>query len=299
MNVIKKLKEPINSDWWKTNYDDEVFLLIDSASALNEAVTKAEVDTVLSVLNPLQPTARILDVCCGQGRHSTELARRGFSQIISYDYSHFLLGRAKEIAHREHLQEAVTFVQGNASNLPFANGSFDLVINMGNSFGIFEDIAEDLRALQEIKRVLKPNGLLWLDITDGDYQKANLEARVWKWLDLPFKLGSSRESDSAKNSNRYIVSYEREIIADKLRFDESPDYRFVSKKFLIDFEKGMIGQSLAVIRLYNPQSIGHLLLKAGFGEQKFWGILKSSALTPSTAGMMAQRIEIIAKNTNS
>lgn len=284
-------------DWWKQEFSQEVYLVLDAASVQNEVLTKSEIDLVLSELKP-QPSMRIMDICCGQGRHSLELASRGFSQITGFDYSSYLLEQARVAAQAKSLEERVTFVQGDARSLPYADATFDLVVSMGNSFGYFEADSDDLLMLQEIRRILKPNGHFWLDITNGDYQKTYQEARVWKWLEPEVAaLLSKTDVDnlSSSTSSSYIVCFERFIASENNRLDGSPDYRLVSSKFLIDLSSGIIGQSMGAVRLYNPPSMGQLLLQAGFSEQHFWGNFSPANLTISNSGMMSQRIIMIAK----
>ena len=69
----------VEHDWWKTLFD-EVYLVTDAPFVCNPALTKREVDVIENALG-LQPAARILDVCGGQGRHALELARRGYQHL--------------------------------------------------------------------------------------------------------------------------------------------------------------------------------------------------------------------------
>ena len=100
----------VEHDWWKTLFD-EVYLVTDAPFVCNPALTKREVDVVESVLG-LQPTARLLDVCGGQGRHALELARRGYQHLTVLDYSDFLLDRGRWEAAASGVN--VTFCQGDA-----------------------------------------------------------------------------------------------------------------------------------------------------------------------------------------
>jgi D-alanine-D-alanine ligase len=83
----------VEHDWWKTLFD-EVYLMTDAPFVCNPALTKCEVDVIEEVLH-LQPSARILDVCGGQGRHALELALRGYQHLTVLDYSDFLLDRGR------------------------------------------------------------------------------------------------------------------------------------------------------------------------------------------------------------
>ena len=119
---------------------------------------QGECDFVVSALE-LQPRARLLDLCCGQGRHAVELAKRGF-RVTGFDLSEYLLGLAKERAGEAGVD--VEFVRGDMRELPWDN-EFDAVINMFTSFGYLESDEEDERALQAARAALLPGGLLLVD----------------------------------------------------------------------------------------------------------------------------------------
>jgi len=54
---------------------------------------------------------------------------------------------------------------------------------LGNSFGYFETIQDDMRVLKEVFRVLKPQGRVLIDVADGEYLRENFQARSWEWID--------------------------------------------------------------------------------------------------------------------
>src|SRR6266849_11002011 len=125
----------VEHDWWKTLFD-EVYLVTDAPFVCNPALTKREVDVIEAIL-PLHPSARILDLCGGQGRHALELARRGYQHLTVLDYSDFLLDRGRREAAASGL--SVTFCQGDARAMHLSAASFDAVLLMDNSFGYFID----------------------------------------------------------------------------------------------------------------------------------------------------------------
>ena len=120
--------------------------------------TIPQCDFVVSALE-LQPGARVLDLCCGQGRHAVELAKRGFG-VTGFDLSEYLLGMAKERAREAAVE--VEFVHGDMRELPWEN-KFDAVVLLFTAFGYLETDEEDERALQAIRAALRPGGLLLVD----------------------------------------------------------------------------------------------------------------------------------------
>ena len=108
---------------------------------------RMQVDFVVDKLN-LQPGARVLDLCCGQGRHLLELTRRGFS-VLGYDLSAYMLDRCRELAEKEGMRPEL--VRGDMRKLDF-DSEFNAVINMRSSFGYLENEDEDKKVLDGVCR---------------------------------------------------------------------------------------------------------------------------------------------------
>ena len=91
-----------------------------------------------------------LDVACGSGKLTAELARIAGpgGRVVGLDFSHEMLA----IARRHH--PAIDFREGDALNLPFEDESFDATTI---AFGL-RNLADPVRGLSEMARVLKPNG---------------------------------------------------------------------------------------------------------------------------------------------
>jgi SAM-dependent methyltransferase len=96
-------------------------------------------------------TERVLDVATGSGNAALAAARRG-CEVVGVDYVPTLLDRARVRAAAEGLD--ITFVEGDAEALPFANGSFDVVSSVfGSMFAPNQE-----RTAGEMLRVTKPGG---------------------------------------------------------------------------------------------------------------------------------------------
>lgn len=96
--------------------------------------------------------ARVLEVAPGPGYFAIELAKLGAFRITGLDVSKTFIDLATKNAAAAGV--AVTFQQGNASEMPFAPDSFDLVYCRA----AFKNFSEPTDALREMYRVLKPGG---------------------------------------------------------------------------------------------------------------------------------------------
>lgn len=94
----------------------------------------------------------VLDMGCGEGKHTVELARRNMV-VISVDLSHIQLLLAREMAEEQFPEATILFVQANAEELPFAKDSFRIIFGKA----IIHHLDEKL-AVAEVKRLLKPAG---------------------------------------------------------------------------------------------------------------------------------------------
>jgi len=118
--------------------------------------TEAEVDFIEQVIAYDQAKS-ILDVGCGNGRHSLELARRGYG-VLGTDLSEAMLRQGRRAAAAENL--AVQFMACDARELHF-EGEFDVGIMLcEGAFSLMEHDEMDRRILSNVGRALKPGGEL-------------------------------------------------------------------------------------------------------------------------------------------
>src|SRR5690242_10253613 len=144
LGPVEDLESYVKADWWRQIFNAN-YLRTDGDVVEDPSITRREIDLFLSVLEPTKHSC-ILDLCCGQGRHSLEMARRGYQNLFGLDRSHYLINRAKSINKKENLN--VVFKEGDARKLPFSNDKFDFVVIAGNSFGYFESLSDDQKVLK-------------------------------------------------------------------------------------------------------------------------------------------------------
>jgi D-alanine-D-alanine ligase len=263
---VEDLESYVKADWWRDIFNAN-YLRTDGDVVEDADITQAEIDAFTSMVD-VPKNACILDLCCGQGRHVLELARRGYSNLHGVDRSHYLISRAKRVARE--LGFDVTFREGDARKLRLPENKFDLIYLAGNSFGYFESVDDDVAVLQELRRLLKPGGQLLIDFTDGDYLRCNYESRSWEWID--------------KN---YFVCRERALSKDA--------NRLVSREVITHTKKGVIADQFYAERLYNEAQLSQLLGENGLDVMVAQPMATISKRNQDL-GMMAQRIILTARS---
>jgi SAM-dependent methyltransferase len=146
-----------DSELWHEKFFDEWYLKY-WVQPITAERTQREVDAIVRFLE-LTSDSKVLDLCCGQGRHSLELSRRGY-QVVGLDLSETLLVESRQKAQEENLP--VKFVRGDMRDVPFHN-EFDGIINFYTAFGYFARDQENQAVLDAVGKALKPGGRFLLD----------------------------------------------------------------------------------------------------------------------------------------
>jgi SAM-dependent methyltransferase len=117
----------------------------------------SEVEWIHEHLSASSPTPhRILDVACGTGRHSIELAGLGY-EVVGVDLSKEMILKAQERA--KETPRNPTFLVQDMRGLGFPQASFDAVVCLFDSIGYAQSDPGVQAALESISGVLKPQGL--------------------------------------------------------------------------------------------------------------------------------------------
>jgi len=143
-------------EWFGQDY-------LDLYSHRDQSEADVHVDFVFEHLGDAKPNS-VLDLACGAGRHTAALRRRGL-RALGVDLSIALLARRPELPR----------VRGDMRCLPFADGSFDWVLNFFTSFGYFETERENFEVLEEIVRLLTPGGRFLIDFLNRERVIGSLE----------------------------------------------------------------------------------------------------------------------------
>jgi SAM-dependent methyltransferase len=199
--------------------------------------------------------APVLDLACGAGRHQRTLCDRGW-WTVGLDLSPSLLRAARGE------DRTAPLVRADMRELPFADASFALVVNLFTSFGYFRDDAQHLRVLADVARVVQPGGWFVLDYLHAEQVRLSLVPR------------------DERTVGSVTVEQEREI---------SADGRFVRKMITI----GDLGRTFVErVRLFEPAELVALCTEAGFIVDTVLGDYDGSAL-----GADSPRVILFARRT--
>lgn len=122
------------------------------------ASAREDADKVLALARPKGKA--VLDLCCGPGRFSVPLAKRGF-RVTGVDRTKYLLDKARARARATRVR--VEWVRQDMRDFVRPE-SFDLALSMFTSFGYFDDKREDLKVLGNIFASLRPGGALLMEL---------------------------------------------------------------------------------------------------------------------------------------
>jgi SAM-dependent methyltransferase len=182
---------------------------------------------------------RLLDACCGVGRHSLEFARRGW-KVTGVDITEAYLEAARESA--EAFGCGAEFLKADIRSFR-RPGGFDLAVNLFRSFGYFADIAEDSAALGNIAASLAPGGAFVLETLGKELAARDFSEGEWFERD-GWTVLTAYEVVGAWEGlrNRWIL----------MRGDERYDRSFV-------------------LRLYSAREMAEAFREAGFASVEVYG----------------------------
>jgi len=233
---------------------------------LERAQAEAEGISRLLSAQGIEPPAKILDLCCGIGRHSVALAKRGF-QVVGVDFSPKFLAYAQNLAESQGVRDRVEFVLLDARKLrELPHTGFDAVINIFTSFGYYDE-ETDRSILSQSLELTRPGGVFVLETLSRDGLMRDFwPAGVMKYPGL--LLVEERKFDFATSRNRSV-------------------WRFFLREGEIWREKGPVDLD---IRAYALHELVRLFEGAGWKYCAAYGDLQ---MTPF--GLESRRMVLVAK----
>jgi 2-polyprenyl-3-methyl-5-hydroxy-6-metoxy-1,4-benzoquinol methylase len=238
--AVSTIVEP---GWYETFFDEH-WLTISSHTHTPEK-SAAEVEFLIAGLG-LEPGQRVLDIPCGHGRHSVELARRGM-RVVGVDLSSEPLELARSAARAAGVQLDLRRV--DMREIEFRD-EFDAALNLWTSFGYFETEAEDRLVLDRVLRALRPGGAFVIETINLYGVLRRFEPRAWH------ELGGGR------------------LLLEERAFDPWTG-RMHSGWTLVEPSGERIEMSFAT-RAYTLVELAGMMADAGFEVEGAWGDYQGS-----------------------
>jgi SAM-dependent methyltransferase len=212
--------------------------------------TELEVDFVQQAL-VLTPETRVLDLCCGYGRHSNPLSRH--CSVIGLDRSDVMLSRASADVSRK-----ASFTRGDMRALPFPDETFDAVVSLFSSFGYFDDESENYRVLQGISEALAPGGRMLIETVNREFVVRHSAPQQVYWPEN-MTLIEERSFDPVSSRTHVAVTV---------------------------FEEGRETHLHHSIRIYAFTELEMLLQSVGLQTINVWGNYKGNDFTVDSTHMI-------------
>jgi ubiquinone/menaquinone biosynthesis C-methylase UbiE len=155
------------------------------------------------LLPHLRPGLRVLDVGCGPGTISVDLARRvgPDGRVLGLDVAAEVVEQAE--AHRAEAGVAnASFATGDVYGLDLPDASFDVV----HAHQVLQHLTDPVAALRELRRVLVPGGLLAVRDSDyGAFTWAPADPGLDRWLALYHRL--TERNGAEADAGRYLLGW--------------------------------------------------------------------------------------------
>lgn len=166
MKKAKRKKEWFDDDsFWRELYP---FMFPEKrVAAADEQVAKA-----LALTKP--PGKSVLDLCCGPGRCSIALAKKGF-RVTGVDKTTYLLNKARAKAKAAHIN--IEWVRKDMRDF-VRPASFALVLSMFTSFGYFDDRQDDRTVLENMFTSLQPGGACIIEVLGKEHLARILQPTI-------------------------------------------------------------------------------------------------------------------------
>jgi SAM-dependent methyltransferase len=220
--------------WWRVHPDE--------GPLRRTASPKEQVDGLERFL-ALEPRSRVLDLGCGSGRRTLELARRGH-RVLGVDPDERALAEARAAAKGERLN--VHFVKSDPRLITY-RAEFDAVVSLDSSFGQLPSDRDDLKCLEAARKGLKPAGKLLVDVLNREWLLRHFEPNYWE----PGEEGKGA------------------VVLDRIAFDFERG-RLDNHRTIVG-PKGERTPSFVSLRVYALTELKGLLESAGLVYRQCWG----------------------------
>ena len=220
--------------------------------------TAEEIDFMLGITG-IKRGDRILDIGCGAGRHSIELARRGYD-VLGIDPSEVMVAAAKERAAEERVNPDFRQMRGEDLNY---EGQFDLALCLFTTLGQVNDQEDNHQLLLNAFRSLRSGGHFIVELQQPGWVEAHLKTEE--------RLGSGESYVDVERSYDKQNKLVTEVFT---RISPSGEQMYMLR-----------------YRLFNKDEIEQLLENAGFSEIKFYEGYERTPLVADNPVMVIEAIK--------
>jgi 2-polyprenyl-3-methyl-5-hydroxy-6-metoxy-1,4-benzoquinol methylase len=226
-------------DWFNSPYYHQLYFERDDHEA------EVFIDKLINYLKPL-PGCSMLDVACGKGRHSVQLANKGFD-VTGIDLSDDSIHAALKLQ-----TESLHFYKHDM-RLPFWINYFDFAFNFFTSFGYFKTRREHDNAVRTIAQAIKKDGCFVMDFLNVHYAEDHLV----------------HQSEKDINGINYIITkwydethfYKKIIIEDETLREPLIYTEKVAKFSLGDFTEMFAYQGMQIQEVFGDYDFGNYDVK--------------------------------------
>jgi len=198
---------------------------------------------------------KILDICCGFGRISAELARMGYA-VTGVDITESYLKTAVEDAKYENLN--IEYINADAREFVRAN-FFDAAVNLYISFGYFSDQKDDLLLLRNVYQSLKKGGCFIIETLGKEIAVRDFVEAEW---------------------------FERAGFTVLTEYAALDSWTFLQNRWIL-LKDGQRIEKTFTQRLYSASELKALLLEAGFDKVEIYGNWDESPYDRKAAKLIA------------
>jgi SAM-dependent methyltransferase len=227
------------------------------------ADTVAETERVISLAR-LKPGMNVLDLCCGEGRHCIEFARRGYN-VTGVDITLPYLEKAEQNIAEAGLDVRIV----NSDVREFLEPeAYDFAMNFFSSFGYFDEIDDDLRFCRNVFKSLRQGGCFLIDTLGKETAALTYKESEWFQRDGYLIMLEYRITDGWTHiENRWI---------------------FISDDHT---KPAVLYETVFRHRLYSAVEMAGLLTEAGFSEIRFFGSLDGRPYDHRAERMIVQAVK--------
>ena len=234
-------------NWYKKWFSTKDYLELYAHRNSSDA---AKIAGLITRTLKLPKGSNVLDVACGNGRHSLIFAAKGYN-VVGIDLSEYLISEAEKKLNSEYKKHKsrLKFEIRDMRRIGHKN-EFDLAVNLFSSFGYFEKDSENFKVFKSISAGLKKGGYFFFDFLNAEYLRKSI---------VPFDI-------SVRNHNAVVqvreiknnAVYKSIFIIRNRKSSKSPEinkfHEMIKLYSLAQFKKEFQRAGLKVIKTFGDYS---------------------------------------------